>query len=190
MPENGVMSNQEDLTAQKVRAELEKLRAENAAIRTPFWRTPTFLLAIGGLALSLFGNLVQFGSSKAAAAIAQGQLQLATSRWNGEREKLGAEVEALRQRNRVAVEDRSAVQAELFRLEKEASTWDSAVIKQSLDLKMLEADLARYESSKRNEMVKSTKDIIASTKELIQSFIEKRDASLRRRSELERRLGC
>jgi hypothetical protein len=65
------------LTDQRLSEEVEKLRLETAKLRNLLGRSPTTLIALGTLALSLFANLVQYQTAKTSAAAAGRQQQLA-----------------------------------------------------------------------------------------------------------------
>lgn len=79
------------LPDQKLSAEIEKLRIENAQLRISAWRTPAFLVPAVGLVISLLGNGQQFLAARQSAAEATRKMELAEMRWKTEKEKLTAE---------------------------------------------------------------------------------------------------
>lgn len=174
------------LADQKIVEEIEKLRLEKAKLRESAWRTPATLVAIGGLILSLLGNFIQFRAGKISAATADRQQQLSEAKWAEERVKLQADIEFLQTKAQNAIADRSAVQQELNRVNKNIDVWDSALLKDNLDLMRMQSELSTYEISNRTAMAEATRKNIELQKNMIKMKTEEKNAEMARRSELEK----
>jgi chromosome segregation ATPase len=177
------------LADQKLLAEIEKLRTENKKLQESAWRSPAVLIAAGGLVLSLFGNIAQYRYASNATAASARQIELAESRWGEERQKLRAELEVLQARAKNVAEERSGVQEELEKVNKDIVVWDSALTKDNIDLMLLKAKLSQYEASNRPEMAAATRKNIVLQQDMIRLKTEEKNAAVARRSELEKRLG-
>ena len=189
-------STLEPLAAQKLSAEIEKLRTENKKLQESAWRSPTVLIAACGLALSILGNFVQHGSASTAEAASTRQMQLAEEKWSEEREKLRAELNVFLAKATNGSQDRAKIQAELEKVNRDIAVWDAALFEDSRQLFGMKAELSRQEASKNPAMAEVTKKIaevdkrnIAIQQDAMRMKTEERNGALARRSELEKRLA-
>ena len=115
----------------------------------------------------MLGNFIQFRAGKISAATADRQQQLSEAKWAEERVKLQADIEFLQTKAQNAIADRSAVQQELNRVNKNIDVWDSALLKDNLDLMRMQSELSTYEISNRTAMAEATRKNIELQKNMI-----------------------
>jgi chromosome segregation ATPase len=172
------------LAEQKLAAEIEKLRIENAQIRRPTWKSPTFLVTLLGLAASLIANVNQFQNSKKQLDNADNQFRLERDKWDTERKRLNAEIEKLHKQESRRDEGYEKVQNELRNIEKEINTWEESKFNDEVQLRLEKAKVDQYPTIEEyRKIVESRETSIKET--------EGRLSNLRaRRTELEQSIGC
>jgi len=172
------------LAEQKLAAEIEKLRIENAQIRRPTWKSPTFLVTLLGLAASLIANVNQFQNSRKQLDNADNQFRLEREKWETEKVKLEAEIKRLNQEGIRKNERYEEVQNELKNIEKEINTWEESKFKDEVQLTLEKAKVDQYPT------IEEYRKIVESTEASIKEK-EGRLSNLRaRRTELEQSIGC
>ncbi len=79
------------LSDEKLAAEIDKLRAENAQLRTSAWSTPVFIVPAVALLVSLVANAGQFWTAREAATDATRKFELAESQWKTQKPNTDAD---------------------------------------------------------------------------------------------------
>lgn len=185
------MSNESKIDAslidQKLRSEIEKVQLENAKLRESAWRSPAILISLGTLMLSVLGNVFQYNSAQTSAAYSERQMTLAESKWRDERERLHADLAEAKLKSLNREADRTAIQEEVERLNKDIALWDTAILQDNLRLIGMKNKLLEYKANKLSEMAIATKKNIAILETGIKVKTDERSAAVSRRSELERR---
>jgi len=173
---------------EKEQQEIEKLKLENAQLRQP-WRSPAFLIAVGGLVLSLLGNMQQGISAAAARAEAAEKLSLERDKWEKEREKLSVEIASAKVTMETSAADRADIEKELQQINQDIEAYDEAIEKARIELLSAQNQLELYKAQKRQAKAEAQVHIVSNHEMALQTFTNDREALITRRSELEKRLG-
>lgn len=173
-----------NLVEQKLAAEIEKLRIENAQIKRPNWRSPTFLVTLLGLAASLIANINQYQNSTKQLEYLNDELRLEREKWDTEREKLKAEIETLNTSKIVNTQKREEVQNELEEVKAEINTWEESKFNDEVQLKLEKLKVDQYPT------IEEYKKIVESREASIKDTNERLSNLHARRTELEKSIGC
>ena len=158
--------------------------------QTRGWTRSSTLIALAGLVLSLFGNVVQYQSARSQKEIAKQQLQLKKTQWIDEKKKLRLEIKELQKTSRRDTEDREKVLGELERVNRDIDVWDNGIFNSNIKLMFLKSELSRYEATDKKAMVVDvTRKNIKLEEEFIATKTREKESLVLRRRELEQRLG-
>ncbi|WP_342316797.1 hypothetical protein [Lysobacter sp. FW306-1B-D06B] len=153
------------------------------------WKSPTTIIAIAGLLVSLLGNAIQFTTARSNARYAEQQLDQEREQWSVEQRRLEAEIAQLEDatiREGVTDDHRTS---ELDRAVADLQVWEAALIKSKAELLRLEGELQRYQATNEPEMAKATQKNIELQKLLISTQEAEAERARARRAELERAMG-
>ena len=162
----------------------------------PGWRNATFALTFGGLLVSLGGNLSQHHFAQKAAENSAAELKLNQDKFSVERDKLTAEADklkaelaALQQNSQNTASDRAAIQSELDKINGDIRTYDAAIQKHQIQLKMDDFSAQMEAEGKDNAKAETAKHIADTERSTLETFVGYRNDAAKRRDELERRLS-
>jgi hypothetical protein len=178
----------EELAEAKLRAEIQKLRLEAAALHRSPWLAPAFVLAVGGFALSLVGNVIQYRNNERAASLAADQMDLARLKWEQEKQKLELDIQQIRERTAYTNEMRERDTAELADVDHAIEVSDEAIRNWQLELLTEKDNLAHAIADGRTFIANAKQHVVENLQNVITNEQAERARALQRKHELEEAL--